>query len=74
MSRRPREGAPAPRVARSSIIETGGVTFASIIALKYGEAGPTGTGALIAAGLCLFLLTLAVNFTANMIVRRHKVA
>jgi phosphate transport system permease protein len=54
--------------------ETGGVTFASIIALKYGEAGPTGTGALIAAGLCLFLLTLAVNFTANVIVRRHKVA
>ena len=54
--------------------ETGGVTFASIIALKYGEAGPTGTGALIAAGLCLFVLTLAVNFTANLIVRRHKVA
>jgi phosphate transport system permease protein len=54
--------------------ETGGVTFASIIALKYGEAGPTGTGALIAAGLCLFILTLAVNFSANVIVRRHKVA
>jgi phosphate transport system permease protein len=54
--------------------ETGGVTFASIIALKYGEAGDTGTGALIAAGLCLFILTLAVNFTANLIVRRQKVA
>jgi phosphate transport system permease protein len=54
--------------------ETGGVTFASIIALKYGEAGPTGTGALIAAGMCLFLLTLAVNFTANLIIRRHKIA
>lgn len=54
--------------------ETGGVTFASIIALKYGEAGPIGTGALIAAGLCLFLLTLAVNFTANVIIRRHRMA
>jgi phosphate transport system permease protein len=56
------------------VTETGGVTFASIIALKYGEAGEVGTGALIAAGLCLFVLTLAVNFTANLIVRRQKVA
>jgi phosphate transport system permease protein len=55
------------------VTETGGVTFASIIALKYGEAGNTGTGALIAAGLCLFILTLAVNLTGNLIVRRQKV-
>jgi phosphate transport system permease protein len=52
--------------------ETGGATFASIIALKYGEAGPTGTSALIAAGLCLFLLTLAVNLAAGLIIRRRK--
>ena len=33
------------------LTETGGVTFASNIALKYGEAGDIGTGALIASGL-----------------------
>jgi phosphate transport system permease protein len=54
------------------ITETGGVTFASIIVLKYGEAGETGTGALIFAGLCLFILTLTVNFAANLIIRRPR--
>jgi phosphate transport system permease protein len=53
------------------ITETGGVTFASVIVLKYGEAGEIGTGALIAAGLCLFLLTATVNFIANSIVGRQ---
>lgn len=56
------------------VTETGGVTFASIIVLKYGEAGTVGTGALIAAGLCLFLLTLGVNFAGNLIIRRRKAA
>jgi phosphate transport system permease protein len=56
------------------ITENGGVTFASNIALKYGEAGTTGTGALIAAGLCLFVITLAVNFGAQLIIRRQKEA
>ncbi len=55
------------------ITENGGVTFASNIALKYGEAGTVGTGALIASGLCLFVITLAVNFSANLIIRRRKV-
>jgi phosphate transport system permease protein len=54
------------------VTETGGVTFASIIVLKYGEAHTIGTGALIAAGLCLFLLTLAVNFAGNLIIGRRK--
>jgi phosphate transport system permease protein len=55
------------------ITEKGGVTFASNIALKYGEAGIVGTGALVASGLCLFVITLVVNFCANLIVRRQKV-
>ncbi|HSV65374.1 MAG TPA: phosphate ABC transporter permease subunit PstC [Mycobacteriales bacterium] len=55
------------------ITERGGVTFASNIALKYGEASSIGTGALIAAGLCLFVITLAVNFGASVIIRRKKV-
>lgn len=54
------------------ITEQGGVTFASNIALKYNEAGPVGTGALIASGLCLFVITLAVNFAAQFILRRTK--
>ncbi len=55
------------------ITESGGVTLASIIVLKYGEAGEVGTGALVAAGLCLFVITLAVNFVARMILARQKV-
>ncbi len=54
------------------ITEGGGVTFASNIALKYGEAGDTGTGALIASGLCLFVITLAVNFTAQLVINRQR--
>jgi phosphate transport system permease protein len=53
------------------ITQTGGVTFASNIALKYGEAGDTGTGALIASGLCLFVITLAVNFSAQLLIGRQ---
>ena len=56
------------------ITESGGVTFASNIALKYGEAGEVGTGALIASGLCLFVITLAVNLTASAIIRRQRSA
>lgn len=54
------------------LTQTGGVTFASNIALKYGEAGDIGTGALIASGLCLFVITLAVNFSAQLIIRRQQ--
>ncbi|HEY6747361.1 MAG TPA: phosphate ABC transporter permease subunit PstC [Mycobacteriales bacterium] len=56
------------------ITENGGVTFASNIALKYGEAGEIGTGALIASGLCLFVITLVVNFAANLVIRRQRSA
>lgn len=52
------------------ITENGGVTFASNIANKYGEAGSVGTGALIASGLCLFVITLLVNFGGNLLIRR----
>jgi phosphate transport system permease protein len=54
------------------LTQTGGVTFASNIALKYGEAGDTGTGALIASGLCLFVITLAVNFSAQLLIGRQQ--
>lgn len=54
------------------LTETGGVTFASNIALKYGEAGDIGTGALIASGLCLFVITLVVNFSAQLILGKQQ--
>jgi phosphate transport system permease protein len=41
-----------------------------MIVLKFGEAGPTEVGALMASGLILFSLTLIVNFIANAVVNR----
>jgi phosphate transport system permease protein len=52
--------------------QTGGVTFASNIALKYSEAGDIGTKALVFSGLCLFVITLAVNFCAQLILARQQ--
>jgi phosphate transport system permease protein len=53
------------------ITETGGITFASNIANKYSEASPLGINALIASGMCLFVITLVVNLVAQSIVRRE---
>jgi phosphate transport system permease protein len=46
-----------------------GGNVASLIILKFGEAGDYEIKALMAAGLVLFLLTLAVNAVANVIVK-----
>ena len=56
------------------LTEPGGDTFASTIALKFGEAGgsPVAIAALIAAGLFLFVITLAVNTAARIIIARRK--
>ncbi len=54
------------------ITEPGGNSFAANIALKWNEAGPIGLSALIASGLVLFLITLAVNMLARWIVSRRK--
>ena len=51
------------------LIGAGG-NVASMILLKFGEAGPTETRALMAAGLALFILTLIVNSIANVIVTK----
>ena len=47
-----------------------GGNVASLILLKFGEAGPYEVDALMAAGLVLFLLTLIVNATADVLVSR----
>jgi len=52
------------------ILFTQGGNVASMIVLKFGEAGGTEVGALMASGLVLFMLTLLVNFVANSIVNR----
>jgi phosphate transport system permease protein len=41
-----------------------------MIIQKWGEAAPSEVGALMAAGLVLFILTLMVNFLANYIVTK----
>jgi phosphate transport system permease protein len=46
-----------------------GGNVASLIILKFGEAGPYEVKALMAAGLVLFLLSLIVNAVANLIVK-----
>lgn len=54
-------------------IFTGGETFASKIANNAGEFdSPSKTGAFMAAGLVLFLLTFVVNAIARIIIERRK--
>ena len=54
-------------------IFTGGETFASRIARDAGEFDtPAKTGAYIAAGLVLFVLTFAVNAVARVVIERRK--
>jgi len=55
-----------------AITEPGGNSFAANIALKWGEAGDVGRSALIASGLVLFFITLAVNMTARWVIARRK--
>lgn len=54
------------------ILQDGSNSVSSLIALRYGDASGFGLSALMAAGLALFMLTLAVNFTASAIVARSR--
>ena len=54
------------------LLQPGGNSVSSLIALQYGDASSFGTSALMAAGLSLFVLTLLVNFTASAIVARSR--
>jgi phosphate transport system permease protein len=47
-----------------------GGNVASLILLKFGEAGPDEVNALMAAGLVLFLLTLTVNAISDLLINR----
>jgi phosphate transport system permease protein len=54
------------------ILQHGGSSIASMIALQYSEATPFAVSALMAAGLALFGLTLVVNLIAAVIVSRSR--
>ena len=54
------------------ILEAGGNSVSSLIALRYGEASGFALSALMAAGLALFAMTLVVNFTASAFVARSR--
>ena len=63
---------PSPSTPFSFSIFDGGQTFASLIGLNMQEAnGRTETGAYIAAGLVLFVLTFVVNAAARAVVARQ---
>jgi phosphate transport system permease protein len=52
------------------VLEAGGNTIAANIATMFGEAGAMGRSALIASGLILFAMTLAVNMLARVVIYR----
>jgi phosphate transport system permease protein len=56
----------------ASLIQSGNQTIAAEIALNFPEASGLKVSTLIAAGLVLFIITLAVNMIARWIISRHK--
>ncbi len=54
------------------VLHTGGISIASLIALKFPESNDFGVSALMAAGLTLFVITLVVNAVAGIIVARSR--
>jgi phosphate transport system permease protein len=54
------------------VLQNGSDSVAAMIALRYGEANGFAMSALMAAGLALFLLTMAINFTASAIIARSR--
>lgn len=54
------------------VLGTGANSISSLIALRYGEATGFELSGLMAAGLVLFLITMAVNFLAGMIIQRSR--
>jgi phosphate transport system permease protein len=54
------------------VLEVGTVTVSSLIAGRFGEASKAQLSALLAAGFVLFLITLAINTAAAVIVNRSR--
>jgi phosphate transport system permease protein len=56
------------------ILQVGGATIASLIAIRFGSGGQLGLPALLAAGFSLFVFTLIINSGASWIVKRSRSA
>lgn len=54
------------------ITQAGGNSIAALIAYRFGSGGPLGLSGLLAAGLVLFAITLAINLVAAKIVRSSR--
>jgi len=54
------------------VLQVGGTTIASLIAIRNGSGGPLGLAALMAIGFVLFVFTLLVNVLASWIVSRSR--
>jgi phosphate transport system permease protein len=54
------------------ILENGGITVASGIAIQFRDAQEMGLSALMAAGLSLFVVTFAINLLAATVVSRSR--
>jgi phosphate transport system permease protein len=59
-------------VVSGHILEHGGTTVASFIALEFGTGGKLGVSELLMAGFVLFAFTLVVNLAASAVVNRSR--
>lgn len=57
---------------RMDVLGQGSNSIAALIALKFSESNETGISALMAAGLTLFAITLAINGAASFVVARSR--
>lgn len=55
-----------------NILEIGANSVSALIAIQFGDASPSQLSALLAAGFVLFMITLAVNTAAAMVVNRSR--
>lgn len=65
---------PAAFTVSHQLLNTNGNSIAANIANTFAEAAEQGRGALIASGLVLFVITLAVNMAARLVVRKKEAA
>jgi phosphate transport system permease protein len=54
-------------------LNSGGISIAALIALRFGSGGTYGLSALLACGFVLFVFTLGINLIASIIVSRSRV-
>ena len=54
------------------ILQHGGTTIASLIAIHFPAGGPNGIADLLLCGFVLFMLTIVINLVASAIVNRSR--